>query len=90
MTGCEAEEKGNGAFGPFFWCGEVGRSGFEAAAQHIRVNDTGIEGDGGECAGEFLSEGECEAFDGPFGGAVGGDFGGGGASPAGAEVDDDA
>jgi len=86
----ELFEEGDGFLSPLRGVGEVGGAFAEGALEHVGVDDAGIEGDGGEAVGEFLGEGLGEAFDAPLGAAVGGDFGGGGAAPAGGEIDDDA
>lgn len=90
MFGGEAEEERYGAFGPFSRAGIGGGGTAKATAKHVGVNDAWVEGDGGHAGGKFLSEGLGEAFDGPFGGAIGSDFGICGAAPSRTEIDDDA
>jgi hypothetical protein len=86
----EGEEEGGGFVDPLGGGLVGGGGGAEAGFEHVGVDDAGVEGHGGEAGWEFLGEGGGEAFDGEFGGAVGGDLRRGGAAPAGAEVDDDA
>lgn len=90
VLGGEGEDEGCCGFDPLLWGWVVGGVGAEAGLEHGGIDDARVESDGGEAFGEFLSESGGETFDGVFGGAVSGDFWGGGASPTGAEVDDDA
>ena len=54
----------------------VGRSALpKATPQHFRIDDAGIERDGGHAVGEFIRQGPGETFNGPLGGAVWSDLG---------------
>ena len=60
----------------------------EATAEHVGVNDAGIERDGGHGARHLLRQGQRQALDSPLAGAIRSDIGVGGTPPAGAEIDD--
>ena len=86
----QPQQVGRGLAGPVPRLLVGSRRGAEAALQHLRVDDTGVEGHRRQASREFLRERLSQALDAVLGTAVRGDFRGSGASPAGAEVDDDA
>lgn len=87
--GGQGGEEGGGGDGPGFGSGEAFGFIAHALAEHFGGDDAWVQGDGSEAGREFLGEGLSEAFDGPLAGAVGCDFGRGGAAPAGGEINDD-
>jgi len=90
VGGIDVEQEGRGDLRPFGGVGIAVGAATETAAQHGGVDDARVERHGGEAGREFLRQRLGEAFHRPFGGAIGGHFGIGGAAPAGTEIHDDA
>lgn len=88
MAGGEIEEERGGSLGPFFSIGIRPGRGSETTAEHFRIDDAGVERNGGHARWKFLGECLGEPFNGEFGRAIGSDFRRSGASPTGAEVYD--
>ena len=90
VLGAKREEERGGHLGECVRLAGGVRPTAEAALQHLGVHHTGAERHAGHAAGQLVCHRLAESLDGPLGGAVGRNVGGGAATPAGAEVDDHA
>ena len=70
LVGTETEQERDCGLGPPGGVGVLAGLGAEAASEHGGINDSRVQGDGGQAAGQFLGEGTGQALDRPLGGTV--------------------